>query len=197
MSIDSSVEGRLEQSRRVDWRFLLPDPQLRELACFGPVDPKLVEACRIFAVSLVATAEGGSLEDGRLFDTVVVADPTRAILTEAARRTRPGGWVYVEFHRPSRGRVRRTPRSAPQCAAILREFGCEKVQLHWHWPDFAACVEMIPLTSSSALRHALLVRRSTRRLGAIFRRVAIGSRLLPFLAPRVSILGRIPSGRAA
>lgn len=190
------ADASLQRSRRVDWRFLLPEPELGRVGYLGTIDPELVEACRCFGSSFVLVDVGSERsQDEGGFDTVVVVDPTPTVLEEAVGCTRAEGWLYVELCGPGR-RARRLFRRrsfAPGWAARMRGLGCDQVQLHWHWPDFAACVEMIPLTSPSALRHALLVRRiAGSRFQTLLRHVLVRSRLLPFVAPWISIVARVP-----
>jgi hypothetical protein len=42
----SSHDSLLQASRRLDWRFLLADPELGRVACLGSHDPELVESLR-------------------------------------------------------------------------------------------------------------------------------------------------------
>jgi hypothetical protein len=78
--------------RLMDWRFLLPSPQLGKTACFtrGP----LAEA--VAFMSLDATAS--SLSDSSTCDVAVASNPKPAEFTAAAAAVRPGGWLYIEWH---------------------------------------------------------------------------------------------------
>lgn len=47
-----SNDTLLQLSRRIDWRFLLPDPELGRVACFGASDELLVSALKRFSAAL-------------------------------------------------------------------------------------------------------------------------------------------------
>src|ERR1044071_531014 len=56
----------LQASRRVDWRFLLPDPNLGRVAYFGPARGALLESLRLFSAALAlgeAASSGGAQHD--------------------------------------------------------------------------------------------------------------------------------------
>ena len=45
-------EAVLQASRRIDWRFLLPTPDLGQVACIGVTDADLLESLALFSVRL-------------------------------------------------------------------------------------------------------------------------------------------------
>lgn len=134
--------------RRLDWRFLLPDPALGRVACLGRAEGSLAEALR--ATGTAPTFIAGPLADAHraAFDTVVVANPSRESLAAAADLLRPGGWLYAELTGGA-GRARRIARQA-------RGMGFADVQRHWHWPDFERGTRILPLDNGGALAYALL-----------------------------------------
>src|SRR3954452_22288520 len=87
----TSPDVMLQASRRVDWRFLLPDPSLGEVAFIGSAQGSLLETLNIFSVSLTIS-DAGELMPRSLYDVVVTVDPTVERLECAARRLRPDGW---------------------------------------------------------------------------------------------------------
>lgn len=194
----------LPASRRVDWRFLLPDPRLGRVLCFGPAPQTLVASLKVFSASLAVIAPPADEMEGELFDVLVACDPPRQTVARAARFLRHGGFVYFEVHGPlamlrratrasGRAAVSRNGLSGPRnVARRLRAAGFEDVRLTWHWPDFETCKMMIPLDEPAAARSIFarggwgLKAQLSRALG----RLLTGSGLLPWIAPCVSVLGR-------
>lgn len=172
----------LQASRRLDWRFLLPAPDLGQVAYIGPARGTLLEALRLFSASL-AVIEMSEREDGgpssARYEVVVVSTPAPAALRQAVMLLRPGGWLYVEAHSPfSRWGVRRRfrwPRFARDYRRLLHQLGMDEIQAHWHWPDFESCTKIIPLDNRTAILHAFAAQRPG--VGALLRLV-LGRRLL-------------------
>src|SRR5262245_31091445 len=107
------TDALLQASRRVDWRFLLPDPNLRQVAYLGPAHGALLESLRLFSASL-ALSEAASAQ----YDVVVAHNPPLDTLRRAAGLIRPGGFLYVEAYGPlHRRRLRRGPGRWPRFAA--------------------------------------------------------------------------------
>ena len=50
-------DALLQSSRRVDWRFLLPEPDLGRVASIGPSDPELVESLGLLSEELVSLVD--------------------------------------------------------------------------------------------------------------------------------------------
>lgn len=188
----------LQVSRRVDWRFLLPDPDLGRVACLGKHDPELVDALGLLSESLTLLDAGDpeTTEERAPHDLVVLCDPTLETLQAAAGLLRPGGWLYVEVHGPLTpgGRKLRRPRFARDYLAVLEQLGFEEREAYWHWPDFASCLEIVSLADPIAIRHALGRRQSGAgaRLKARLGRLLLGSGLLGYLVPQASVVGRWP-----
>jgi hypothetical protein len=188
-TIDTSAprdrDAALQACRRIDWRFLLENPQLGRLGYGGREDPLLIDACRRVAASFA------SIDDRRAdlrasLDTVVLVDPDTELLSEASSVLRPGGSLYAELG----GRQRNVSR----CVAKLHELGLTDVTTHWHIPDFATAVEIVPLDQPGAIRHALM-----RHGGSGSRRLAfLGVRFAPIrivrrAARHVSVTARSPA----
>jgi hypothetical protein len=188
-TIDTSAprdrDAALQACRRIDWRFLLENPQLGRLGYGGREDPLLIDACRRVAASFA------SIDDRRAdlrasLDTVVLVDPDTELLSEASSALRPGGSLYAELG----GRQRNVSR----CVAKLHELGLTDVTTHWHIPDFATAVEIVPLDQPGAIRHVLM-----RHGGSGSRRLAfLGVRFAPIrivrrAARHVSVTARSPA----
>ena len=161
-------DALLQASRRLDWRFLLPDPTLRHVAYVGPAHQALVGSLQLVSASLTLfNTLAACTESPGPYDVVVARGPSYKALKVVRELVRPGGWLYVENDRLfwSRRWWRRGARPAmPKEAwlhspagyvAVLERLGFADVQSHWHWPDFEACTKIIPLDDLAALRFAL------------------------------------------
>ncbi|MCZ7539847.1 MAG: hypothetical protein M5U29_08055 [Anaerolineae bacterium] len=133
--------------RRLDWRFLLPDPALGRVACLGRAEGSLAEALRASGAALTVIAGPIAEGDRAAFDTVVAANPSRELLIAAADLLRPGGWLYAEVSGAGR---------AGRMARLAQGMGFGEVQRHWHWPDFERGTRILPLDDGGALVYALL-----------------------------------------
>ncbi|HEY3228582.1 MAG TPA: hypothetical protein VGJ87_05130 [Roseiflexaceae bacterium] len=184
----------LQASRRVDWRFLLPDPNLGRVAYIGPARGPQVEALRLFSASLtfVEASERTGVSSAQ-HDVVVVSDATCATLQWAAELLRPGGWLYVEAyglfarHGP---RHFGWPRFVHDYIVAIERCGFGAVEAYWHWPDFETCLEIIPLGNRAALLYALARRQSSAsaRLKSALGRWLLRTGLLAQVIPCFSIV---------
>jgi hypothetical protein len=181
----------LRLARRLDWRFLLPRPDLGNVACSERADPHLVAACTRFAGS-VSHLDTGDRPAGGL-DVVVLVDPVPTEIVQAAGVLRAGGWLYAELPprlRPTPGGTRR------RCLRLLRSLAFEEIAVHVHWPTFAECAEIFSPDDPAPAR-AWLARRQEhghRPLRVRFLRLALRLGLLAHVAP-VSVVARAPAAR--
>jgi hypothetical protein len=187
----------LEASRRLDWRFLLPDPELGRVAHVGETEPALLEALRIFAACLTVVGGDGSCEQERgSFPVVVAVAPTAEELDQAIGLLRPGGWLYLERRRSlfPAGRHRRA-RAARVHRRALGRRGLGQVTTYWHWPDFAASKWIVPVGDPTAVRYALRQHRGGRRARLLRRLglVLLRTGLLGLVVPCVSVVAQLPS----
>jgi hypothetical protein len=188
------ADALLQASRRVDWRFLLPDPNLGHVAYLGPARGALLESLRLFSASL---AQGEAA--GAQYDVVAAHNPSSDALWRAAGLVRPGGYLYVEAFGPlHRSRLRhglgRWPRFAADYVAAVERLGLAEAVAHWHWPNFESCAEIVPLADLDAMLLALGRRRSGAgaRLKSAFGRALLRSGLFARLAPCFSVVARKP-----
>jgi hypothetical protein len=201
--LEATSDAALQVVRRIDWRFLLPDPNLGQVAHIGPAQATLLESLRLFSESL--TVIGMPCENSGTtgqYDLVVASRPSYQALREAADLVRPGGFVYVEAYGPFwPGRLRRRNRcrlsiKGPRLrhpadyVAALQRLGLTEVQPHWHWPDFESCTRIVPLDDQAALRYVFVQRgRGTRaRVKAWLGRCLLWSGLLAWVVPCFSIV---------
>lgn len=192
-------DALLQASRRVDWRFLLPDPELGQVACVGPARGTLPESLRLFSASLTLIETPRACGDTAQYDVVVASGPSYQTLRQMARLVRPGGFLYVEAHRrlwPGRPVSVKVPQ--PRCAAdylaVVERLGFVEAQAYWHWPDFESCSEIVPLDDRAALVHVFTRRRSdvATRLKSTLGRWLLWSGLLALVIPCFSIVAHRP-----
>jgi SAM-dependent methyltransferase len=193
-AVSLDADALLQASRRVDWRFLLPDPNLGRVAFLGPARGPLLESLRLFSTALAVNEPAGQ---DRLYDVVVAVDPTHALLRRAARLLRPDGHLYVEAHAPFKpaqllrgGR----PRFAAGHVAAMQRLGLVEAVAYWHWPNFESCAEIVPLGERDALLLALARRRSGAGawLKSALGHALLRSGLFERLAPCFSVVARKP-----
>jgi hypothetical protein len=194
-------DALLQASRRLDWRFLLPDPTLGQVAYSGPGRGALLASLRLFSASLAvldpAAADGAQTQ----YDLVVASAPAYPALVRAAAPVRPGGFLYVEIYRPfrllrrrARGAAARAPqlRDAADYVAVIERQGFGEVAAYWHWPNFETCAEIVPLDDRAAVLLAFARRRSgaMARVKSAFGRGLVRSGLLAWAVPCFSVVGR-------
>jgi hypothetical protein len=177
-------DALLQASRRVDWRFLLPDPNLGEVAYLGPAHGSLLESLRLFSAALTVI-EVTTLHDRQpaQFDVVVMNAPSDERVKQGAALVRPEGFLYVEVRR-------RWGRSPADYVSAIRRLGFAEVEAYWHWPNFEACAEIVPLGDPVAVLHALGRRRSgvAARLKSAVGRWLLQSGLLVRVIPCFSMV---------
>jgi aminoglycoside phosphotransferase (APT) family kinase protein len=187
----------LRASRRVDWRFLLPEPALGKVVCAGACDGGLLQSLELLARSVSLLERRGDREqDGATesFDVAVLCAPTRDELERAVSLLRPGGSVYLEAGNVVRDR--RLSRLAGGYARTFEQLGLEDTELFWHVPSFSRAWAIVPLSEPGAVRSFLRRRRGRMhaRLGARLGRLLAGTPLLALGAPHVSLVARRPDG---
>jgi aminoglycoside phosphotransferase len=174
-------DALLQGVRRADFRFLLPDPRLVDVAVLGEPAPDLLDALRALGarVHVLDAGAAGAGQDAGRHGLVLAPGASRALLARAHALLRPGGHLYVEARRGS----------APGLASTARGLGL-RVATHWHWPDFLRALEIAPLEDPGALRHAFSRRRRRRssRAQAWLGRGLARVGALRRVAPSVSLL---------
>ena len=180
----------LQLVRRLDWRFLLPNAILGDVAYIGSMDGTLPSALQEFSELLTivepSDSRSSNVEPGCSYETVVLRSAGIAAVRKVKPLVAPGGYLYWEVERASGvDHVRRY-------TTAVERLGFDDVQVHWHRPDFEACLEMIPLTDSKALRFAFArCHESTaKRLKFAAGRVLMATGLLARLVPCFSIIAR-------
>ena len=132
-----SFDERLQASRRIDWRFLLPDPDLGRVVYVGPDRSTLVEALGLFSQSVTEIGSGHT--DSQRYDTVVLHNQNIKNLRIMARLVKPGGSLYLEAYGllgpMKQGGWLSRLRHPNYLMASLESLGFGDNQLHWHWPN--------------------------------------------------------------
>lgn len=205
----ASREQLVQISRRIDWRFLLPDGSLGRVGCFAPADKELLTALRHFCSSLTLFSPNypacAGVEQHELFDLLVISGTAMKTLEALKTALKPGGYLYWEVRRssPRNRRARGSKQSfsrftpAHRYAEYLRGLGFNDIAIHWHRPGFVDCKEFIPLTASrqgeaAALRYAFSRDQSSLagRLQLLAGKILMNSGLLSRLVPCFSVTAR-------
>lgn len=188
-------DHRLAASRRLDWRFLLPDCRLPHVGYLGSARGSLLTSLEIFSDSLTQLEpDGSNAVDDRQFDVLVLEAPRRDTLRRVRRLVRPGGCLYAEIRRLVTGWRPAALLHPAAYAAAARESGFLDVELHWHWPDFERCTRMVPLGSGAGFGY-LLSRGGDdagSRLKAAAGHLLLESGMLGWCVTSVSIVARCP-----
>ena len=186
-AILSAQSETAQLTRRLDWRFLLPDPHLRRVVHLGPRASTLARALQTFSDTV---AFCGAEEEPRIEPDLIVAEAATLQEVEAVLpRLGPRGWLYWEL-RP--GHTLR-----PADLKRLGRCGVSQVQVFWHCGGFEDRRWIIPLDNPAGL--AMLLKRrftllATRVLLEMARMLAHSRMVRRTLA--ISVIGRrAPAGR--
>lgn len=147
----SDRDARLQASRRLDWRFLLPDPTLRRVAYVGKAHGGLLASLQTFAGQVDRwETPPAHVDVGQPpavgYDVVVAHAPDEAALRKAVALAAPTGCVYVEAQGLLALGWRHAFKAAwslPRYLAVLRGLGMDAA-VFWFWPDFDRCTRIIP-----------------------------------------------------
>lgn len=179
--------------RRLDWRFLLPDPpggSYQSLLLGGGskgLARRMVETK--WARSVSFSLNELENENGKV-DAAILLQDSPFHLSEAAPKLNPGGTLYCELTRQSFIRLGLTPQ---RLRSHLAEFGLRLTGLYWAAPNFDHCRRYIPLDRPGALQwyfSSLFVAGTPLHLAlrAFFRRaMSIHAHRLAWIAPCLSL----------
>lgn len=184
----------LQLVRRLDWRFLLPNPTLGDVAYLGPMSGTLPSALQQFSELLtIVMPSDHSRADVAMacsYEVVVLRSPAISAVKNVTPLLRSGGYLYWEIERVSGiGHVEEYVK------AVQRQ-GFDDIQVSWHRPDFESCLEIIPLSDPVALRFAFARRPESvgKRLKFAAGRLLMTTGLLARVVPCFSIVARKRSG---
>jgi hypothetical protein len=149
---DVGRDRALALSRRLDWRFLFPDPALGRVAYLGDGSGQLRQSLELFAgtVDVLAAADLDARGLAGQFDVVVLQEPASIEARHRGLLKRQGG-LYAEFSRASMHPLRKRAISAVAYARAAAAAGFAEVRLNWHWPTFESCTRIVPLDDATPL----------------------------------------------
>lgn len=181
--------------RALDWRFLLPSPQLGKVVCLGPVASEIMETLPLFCESVVIIETPNRDKGQGQYDLAFVTDCSANALHHACRLLRAGGFIYWAIDRRCAWRQSAffsLLRPVQALAGRLQQAGFTDVAGYWHRPDFDHCLDIIPFDDGVSLSVAFSHRPGTVRKWLKF---AVGkilwrTGLLARLAPCVSFVAR-------
>jgi len=178
--------------RRLDWRFLLPDPTLRDVAYIGRTDTTLFAALREFtgSIAVIDPRELSTRQRRRSHDLLVLAAPTIRVLSASSAFVPPAGHLYAEIPRLSRSGGRVVLRHPASYAAALRAVQFTDVSLHWHWRDFDACTAIVPLDEPEAFVHWTAKRAPHTPAIATIARQLLRTGIVGWAIPSLSVVAR-------
>jgi hypothetical protein len=186
----------LQASRRVDWRFLLPRPQLAATVYIGRSDASLIAALRAHA-DLTIVGEDILPSSTSSFDLAVLKDAPLGSVPAVRDLVRPGGWIYAEVRsvRGRHGPIAIGARPVSRWCRAFADAGLTELTAHWHVPNHDAAAFLVPLDDRGAVR--LMLRRhqgsAAGRAKAIVGRVLTAAGLIDLVVRDASVLGRRPS----
>ena len=142
--------------RRLDWRFLLPDPRLENVAYIGAPAADLIAALEAFSSRLTNLADVNSAAKRIAepqFDVLVASRAKQAEIEAAMPLLKPDGFLYWEVERSKLDGAAKF-RSVFSYRKYLKKLKFDDIQIYWHRPNFVACKEIIPLENPAALNFA-------------------------------------------
>jgi hypothetical protein len=185
----------LQASRRVDWRFLLPRPQLGATVYIGRSDQALIDALRAHADLTIANAETLRSPTAS-FDLAVLKDVPIGLVRAGRDLVRPGGWVYAEARSTLRGHgpVAVGTRPVSRWCRAFADAGLTEVTAHWHVPNHDAPAFLVPLADRGGVRLVLSRHQGSAagRAKAAVGRALAAAGLIELAVRDASVLGRRP-----
>lgn len=185
----TSSGQKMQAAKRLDWRFLLPNPELNHVAYWGPQKNRLAEALALFSQKLTLLQEPNTdktLPDSQFvgeefttskttYDLVVLCNPTRKLLQWVPTILSSTGSVYLEAQNlfwPQRWFQRNFIHQASErpllvrpkdYSTILQQGGLTQTQAFWMWPTFDNTRKIIPLDAPNVLSYVSTPQRHERR----------------------------------
>lgn len=203
----------MDLARRLDWRFVLPEPTLGRVAYAGPSDSMLAQALRRFSSDFVPVPDPGpggeehGADPARAGDCDLAVVASRRIenLREATRKLRAGGHLYWEVNRyPGSGSEQRVERGdGERVGGLLRDpgstlqvLGLEEVRVHCDFPGFHNPRVMLSPDPAS-IRYVTEMRG--KRFFGLEHGIGLAARIgaLPRIAPWLAVIARRPGGKPA
>ncbi len=188
----------LQLWRRLDWRFLLPTPELGTVALAGHPDDFLTQALRLLDPDMLRLCAAGDVEPtaNAVCDVVVLARPTYQDLQAALSAVRPGGWICAEVRRRQVLTLGGLD-TLNRCSRAFRQAGLVDVEAYWHAPSIDACARILPVDRRHVVRETL-GRYRGQPFGlakSIVGRLALACGVFGMLVPEGTVLGQRPLER--
>jgi hypothetical protein len=185
--VQSFSDLDLQLSRRLDWRFLLADTRLGNIAYIGKEKPFLVAGLEKFSDHLTIVSPKTLEALPATFDLAVVTTTTGSAFECAARILKDGGSIYVETG--STG-VKAKLAGLNGHRATLLAAGFRDVGAYWHRPNFESCREIVPLDDTAALDYALSRQHAdlAGKVKSTAARFATQAGLFRFIVPSISLI---------
>lgn len=187
-SASDPLDELLQRSRRMDWRFLLPDPRLGRVVYFGPADDPLRAALADFA-DAVTDADALAPNPPEPFDVAVLRTQPPERLAQARTLLKPGGVLYVEIQRRA---GRDIPWQLRRYAAAAERAGFGEIETFWNWPNFTRCTRILPVDDACALTNAVVNNRRGPLAWVMLNAARFGFHLgvVGWAAPCLSLIAR-------
>jgi hypothetical protein len=185
---DRSEEERNRRLRRIDWRFLLPNPSPNRVLCLA--NGALREAANALSAQVFGRER---LTEGD-FDLVVAVDPSVSELASLYAAVAADGAIYAEFRTPRAG-------GAKLLAGRFAAAGFSEIRVYWPWPwiSFLPARFWIPLGAPGAWRWITSGEAPTRSPVRGIRGMALHAAFrvalrLPVKVPLVLVGAKRPAG---
>jgi hypothetical protein len=178
---DFNHEKKLHLVRRLDWRFLLPNPNLARVVYLGQPDSELTTALQHFANYFEILHS--DTPSRRPFDLAVVHSPRIADAIAAFDLIGDGGFLYWEI-------VHKSHFASAKLGAnmrVLMKAGFKNIEAHWHRPNFAKALDIVPVFDETALAYFFSPDRGDRKKSAAGRFLKYTG-LLKFAMKSVSVV---------
>jgi hypothetical protein len=189
--VQSFSDLDLQLSRRLDWRFLLGNTRLGNVAYIGREKPFLVAGLEKFSDRLTIISPKMLEAVPATFDLAVVTSTAGSNFEYASRILKHGGSVYVEAG--STGVKAKLAGLRGDRTALLAA-GFQDVRAHWQRPNFEACREIVPLNDPMTLDYVLSRQHAdlAGKVKATAARFATKAGLLPLILPSISLIACKP-----
>jgi hypothetical protein len=185
----------LQSSRRLDWRFLLPRPQLGRTVYIGRPDATLLGALRAHTDLTVAAASTALPPSS--FDLAVLKDPPPESVRTGHDLVRPGGWVYAEVGGGLRrhGAALVGARPLRRWCRAFADAGLTEVAAYWHVPGHHTAAFLVPLADRGGVRLVLGRHQGSAagRAKASIGRLLLTVGLVELAVRDASVLGHRPA----
>lgn len=184
--------------RRVDWRFLLPNPWPERSICFsggelGEAVAAISHYSTCGATPALLAAEWHEEQLLGSYDLAVMSDPDAETIATAWAALRPGGVCYGEWSGLRAGNVRSAQRA-------LQMAGFGELRAYWPWPSGAAPSVWLPLQSKAGLRVWRALRMPSgkllQRLAQRAKWTALWLAAALDVLPTISVIGYKPDALA-